>query len=417
MTDAHYNSAFELTSAQKNRAIGSLCAGIAVWLGAFLSGFVINEPAPYELFLAVAIPIWALFGLIIPRAISPLIVLLVLFNIGGIVSMMTMSDWDGAVIYVAVSFFLAATAIFFAAIIAARPELLKLLYSGYLVAALVTGLLGILGYFGAIPGAALFTLFDRAKGAFEDPNVFAPFLCLPAMWCLYNILTKPFARGLPYLGVFFVLALALFLSFSRAGWGLFVASGLLLVFSMLVTNHSGRFRIRVIALSLFAIVGLVIAILIALQFESVRDLFVVRAQLVQEYDGSRLGRFARQWLGFAKAVEHPFGFGILGFAKFFGEDPHNIWLKTLFDYSWLGFVSYATLMVWTLIAGFKILFRKRYWQPFLLCAYIVFFGHILIGNVIDTDHWRHFFLLLGIIWGCIAAEANHQRTMQNSHPN
>jgi sugar phosphate permease len=55
--------------------------------------------------------------------------------------------------------------------------------------------------------------------------------------------------------------------------------------------------------------------------------------------------------------------------------------------------------------GFRILFRDRPWQPFLLCAYITFFGHVVIGNVIDTDHWRHFYVLLGIIWGCIALEA------------
>ncbi|MEM9574260.1 MAG: hypothetical protein AAF870_03405, partial [Pseudomonadota bacterium] len=165
------------------------------------------------------------------------------------------------------------------------------------------------------------------------------------------------------------------------------------------------------------IVGLVIALLVALQIDSVRDLFLTRAQLVQEYDGARLGRFARHWLGFAKALEHPFGIGILEFGKIFGEDPHNIWLKALFDYSWLGFAAYVALMVWTLIAGFKILFRNRIWQPFLLCAYIVFVGHIIIGNVIDTDHWRHFFLLLGIIWGCVAAEANHQRALRNSISN
>ena len=414
MTDAHFNPAFELTSAQKTRAIGGLFAGIAIWLGAFFSGFVIAQPAPYEIFLAVVIPIWAIFGLKIPTAISPLILLLVLFNLGGIISLMTMTDWDGAVIYVAVSFFLAATSIFFAAIISAKPEHLKLLYSGYLFAALITGALGILGYFGAIPGAEQFTLFGRAKGVFKDPNVFAPFLCLPSIWCLYNILTRPFARAVPYAAAFFVLAIALFLSFSRAGWGLFVLSTALLVFSMLISNQSGRFRIRIIMLSLIAVVGLLITLLVALQFESVRELFVIRAQLVQEYDGSRMGRFARQWLGFVKATEHPFGIGILQFGKIFGEDPHNIWLKALFDYSWLGFASYVTLMVWTLISGFKILFRNRFWQPFLLCAYIVFIGHILIGNVIDTDHWRHFFLLLGIIWGCVAAEANHQRQLQQT---
>ena len=169
---------------------------------------------------------------------------------------------------------------------------------------------------------------------------------------------------------------------------------------------------RVVVLSLLGLAAMIVAMLIALQFEQVRELFINRAQLVQEYDGARLGRFARQGLGFAMAMDHPFGIGILEFGKKFGEDPHNIWLKALTDYSWLGFAAYLCLMIWTLTAGLKILFRDRVWQPYLLCAYIVFVGHILIGTVIDTDHWRHFYLLLGIIWGCIAAEANHQARHQ-----
>ena len=37
-------------------------------------------------------------------------------------------------------------------------------------------------------------------------------------------------------------------------------------------------------------------------------------------------------------------------------------------------------------------------------AYIVFLGHILMATVIDIDHWRHVFLLFGILWGAIAAD-------------
>jgi hypothetical protein len=44
-----------------------------------------------------------------------------------------------------------------------------------------------------------------------------------------------------------------------------------------------------------------------------------------------------------------------------------------------------------------------------MIAWVSFVGHLIIGNVIDTDHWRHFFLLLGIIWGCIALELKWQR--------
>ena len=38
-----------------------------------------------------------------------------------------------------------------------------------------------------------------------------------------------------------------------------------------------------------------------------------------------------------------------------------------------------------------------------------FVGEVLEGFVIDTDHWRHFFLLLGMIWGLAAATFNHSR--------
>ena len=125
--------------------------------------------------------------------------------------------------------------------------------------------------------------------------------------------------------------------------------------------------------------------------------------------GSAYGRFARYAIGFLLATEKPFGIGPLVFGQIYGEDTHNIWLKTLMDYGWLGFASYLSLIVWTVAAGFRILLRNRPWQPYLLSAYVVFLGHIALGTVIDTDHWRHFYLLLGLIWGSIALEARHQR--------
>jgi O-antigen ligase len=134
--------------------------------------------------------------------------------------------------------------------------------------------------------------------------------------------------------------------------------------------------------------------MVALQIPAVAELFSVRAQLAQDYDSARFGRFARYGIGFLMAMEHPFGIGPLVFGQIYGEDTHNIWLKALLDYGWLGFVSYLMLICWTLFAGFRILFRTRPWQPYLLCAYVVFIGHVALGTVIDTDHWRHFYLLL-----------------------
>ena len=74
-------------------------------------------------------------------------------------------------------------------------------------------------------------------------------------------------------------------------------------------------------------------------------------------------------------------------------------------------------MTWiTLGIGFKLLFRKRPWQQFLVCAYAVYVAHVFVGNIIDTDHWRHFYLLLGIIWGSYALEKRHQLTLGRRVP-
>ena len=167
---------------------------------------------------------------------------------------------------------------------------------------------------------------------------------------------------------------------------------------------------------LAAVAFLVLALLVILLIPGVAEIFPARAQLVQEYDGARLGRFARYVIGFQLGMEHPLGIGPLVFGQIYGEDTHNIWLKSLMDYGWLGFACWLTLMVWTVAAGFQLLFRDRPWQPYLLCAYVTFVGHIALGTVIDTDHWRHFYLLLGLIWGAIGLEARYQRRPAPTSP-
>lgn len=172
----------------------SLVGSCLVTIGVFLSGFVIAEPAPYEVFMAGLIGLWALFGLRISRATAPLTVLLVLFMIGGILSLTVMADLGTGPMYMAVTGFLCLTAVFFAAIIEESHQRLPLILNAWVAAAVITALLGILGYFGAIPGAANFTLYDRAKGAFQDPNVFGPFLVAPTLYLLHGLLTQPISR-------------------------------------------------------------------------------------------------------------------------------------------------------------------------------------------------------------------------------
>jgi O-antigen ligase len=378
-------------------------------LGVFLTGFVIHEPAPADAVIALLLGLWFILGLKISRSTGPLAMLLIAVEAGCLISLTQMSDFAEGISYFGVSAFLALTAIFYAALFEDRYERLNLFFKAWTVAAVITALLGILGYFHAFPGSEIFTRYDRAMGAFKDPNVFGPYLVAPALYLIHGILTGK-TYHLPLRATcLMILAVGLLLAFSRAAWGLFVFSAFALVFIMLLKERTSAFRLKILLLALAGVVIMVCAVIIALQFQQVADLFSNRTQLVQSYDGGHLGRFERHRIGFLMSLEKPFGIGPMVFATMFPEAEHNIWLKMLTSYGWLGFICYVALSIWTMASGFRNLLRNRPWQPYLMIAWIVFVGHVGIGNVIDTDHWRHYYMLLGVIWGCRALEINYMR--------
>ncbi len=382
--------------------------------GVFLSGFVISEPAPYELIMVIQIGIWFLLGLKISRTVAPLLVMMLTFNMSGMFSMFVMKDMSEAPMYFAVSTFLALSSVFYAAIIENDHRRLNLIFKAWVIAAIITSLLGVLGYFNAFPGSHVFTRYNRAMGAFQDPNVFGPYLVAPLLYLLYRLLTGPLIKAPLLIAGILILALGIFLSFSRAAWGLLIFAGIALVIVMLLKERTTAFRFKILAIAGGAAIFLVLALAIALQFPQVSDLFTNRAKLVQDYDGARLGRFERHKIGFLMAMERPLGLGPMAFGKIFGEDEHNIWLKTLTTYGWLGAITYQ-IMIWsTLWFGFRYMLRERPWQAYLMIAWVMILGHAIIGNVIDTDHWRHFYLLLGIVWGCIALEHRFVRSQRRS---
>jgi hypothetical protein len=380
-----------------------------VAFGVFLSGFVIAEPAPYELFMAFLIGVWFILGLPISRTTGVLLAFMLTFMTGGFLSITQMAAIADAPIYMGVSLFLALSSVFYAAIIEDDWRRLKLIFNAWSASAVITALLGIAGYFNLFPGSDVFTLYDRAKGAFQDPNVFGPFLVAPALYLIHSMLTGKAAAFPLKAGALAVITIGVLLSFSRAAWALFLFSAMMMVLLMFIKERSGAFRLKVIALALGGVIFAVLAIVVALQIPQVSDLLTSRTSLAQDYDSGHLGRFDRHKLGFLAAMSQPLGIGPMVFSTIYPEDEHNIWLKSLTSYGWLGFVAYVALVWTTICYGFRYLLRDRPWQPYLMVGWITLCGHELIGNVIDTDHWRHHFMLFGIVWGCIALEHAHQR--------
>lgn len=368
----------------------------------FSSGFVLREPSFYEMLMVPAIGFYFLTGLTLNRYILPLFIFWLLINAGGILAISQSRVIDDEPIYIAVSVFLAFTAVFYAALISSNPVKYGNLIAIALVAAATgTALLGILGYFNLIPGGEIFTLYGRAKGAFKDPNVFGPYLIFPTVYLVSCLIQWPMQKSIKIVPVFFILIVGIFLSYSRAAWGLTALSvaGIIGLSFLTELNFSKKSRIILIvfigALFLFA------AMMAALTLDAVTDILDQRLSLKKNYDDTR---FTQHAFGFDLAARKPFGIGALEFGKNFVQDPHNTYLKMLLAYGWTGFISYVLLVLYTLFLSVPLLFKTRPWQSLLQVSFIVWLGHIIIGGLIDTDHWRHFYVLNGFVWGFIGAE-------------
>jgi len=389
----------------------------ALWLAAFLSGFVIEEPAPYELYMALLSVVWLACGLKLRREFGPLIICLMVYIAGGLASIPMAQEQGDAIMYIAVSGFLAVTAIFYAAILADDPDRFRIIQSGYTVSAVFVAAIGIAGYFNLFPGADYFTLYGRARGTFQDPNVFGPFLVLPTLLLIQTLLRSSVLKNLHLLPPIAILLLGIFLSFSRGAWVVLFAGVLIVYFLALVTEQSNRRRGRLILLGIGGVLAVIGLLAAALSLESVADMFAQRARLVQDYDGSRLGRFARYSLGFQMVMDHPLGLGPLEFNKHFPEDEHNVYLKGYTTYGWLGGTVYIGLAIWTLAALVPLLFKSRPWTAFTHSLFAVFAAHLILSAIIDTDHWRHMYMFFGLAWGLIATDKIEQKHLRAAyHP-
>ena len=282
---------------------------------------------------------------------------------------------------------------------------------------MVACLAGIVGYFQLVPRLSdLFLLFGRARGTFNDPNVLGAFVVFPALIALQRVLAGRIQDVVRGGTVLTVLVIGLFLSFSRAAWGQFAFAAAIMLFLMFITGNSSKERVRIVIIAAAGFAVLALFIVALLSIGQVAELFKERATLDQSYDTGQTGRFGRHLLGFLLALETPFGIGPLQFAKVFPEDPHNSYLNAFMSGGWLSGFCYLTLALVTVVRGFRFVFVRAPWRATYIAVYAAFVGVAGESLVIDSDHWRHYFLLLGVLWGLMAASWQHQRNAARSRP-
>lgn len=245
----------------------------------------------------------------------------------------------------------------------------------------------------------------RTRGFFQDPNVFGPFLVPALLLCTYcwrSLLASKILAPVRWLFLLIFLV-CIILAASRGGWlNLLVALAALGWIGQRQASWSLRFRRRaslpIVALAIVA--GLSYA-LVAL---GGYDEFLADRLEEKAYDQDR---FLAQMLALEEAVANPFGIGPGQSESYEGSvslfrapySPHSLYVRVLAESGWGGAASFLVFLLLTMRRAWSIAVTDWRYASLSAVVFASLLGILANSFFVDTLHWRHFWMLLGIAWG------------------
>ena len=391
-----------LPALSSRSATHKLALGL-VWLTVASGAVVFTEPAPVDVLTMGLVVLLPVIGLVaISRSLIVLLAAMLTAAAAGILAATNAADLPLAMTHTGISLYMYVATFTFAAFVAKSPEAhTRLILNAYVWAAVAAALLGIVGYFDLIPGANdVMTRYGRATGLFKDPNVFGPFLVPALVYGMSRLTGARLRNSVPLLGLMLVIGLGMLLSFSRGAWINLGVAAIIFGALHILTVRSNRARLRFAVLAAMGVVALSALVLVALQFDAVSGLASQRASLDQSYDEGPEGRFGGQQKAAGLILENPLGLGAQQFVpQYHHEEPHNVYLTMFLNAGWVGGLIFLGLVATTCVWGLRHAFVRCATQPLFLVVYACFVAQALEGSIIDLDHWRHFYLLLALVWG------------------
>jgi hypothetical protein len=374
--------------------LGSLYI-VLIWFTFALSGWVTIEPAPFDILLIIifGIAIFSSYLTFHAHLAFPLTFIWI-FILQNIVAMYFMRDHYTGFSYFFITFYLIILWAMIVGLISTFDEkITKIIISGYTTAAIFSALLGITAYFDIIPSAETFMYLGRIKGLFKDPNVFGPFL-IPVVLFAIKYFEEASTRKSKYfwIGTIALLTIAVFLSFSRAAWINYVIS--LGTFCFFWILFSTKKRSLVKRISLITIMLVIFSSLLITIFnnDSINSMFKNRFGL-QHYDSER---FSTQLTVLNSLESFPLGKGPGQSESITDISPHSLYVRVLGEYGFLGFISIISFIFLTLLRAVYASYQTKA-TIYIICTAAIL-GLLINSLVIDTLHWRHFWILLAIPW-------------------
>ena len=380
----------------------------ALWLFVASGWLVVVEPSPYEMLFVLALLAFLPNALSAHPSLLPPVAFLVLYNIGGVLSLAQVTGDPRAVMFTVISAFMAATAVFYALLIIGDPVVrFATIRNAYIWAACAASVTGLIGYFDIAGLREYWAPMYRAQGTFKDPNVFSTFLIPPLCFLLQAFMLGTQRRKFWSAAALCLIGAGLFFAFSRGAWVNAVVTIVLLAVISFITHPAPEIRARIILLvAAFAITATAF-IVFALSFESIRTIFQERANLINYYDAGETGRFGDQLNSLPLLLGLPNGMGPMQFRKIFGNDPHNVFINAFAANGWLGGISFLLLVLTTVAMGWKTILTATPLRHQAIAVFCPLLATLLQGVQIDTEHWRHLLLMMGLTWGLHAAATVH----------
>ena len=398
----------------RGNGLQTLVLGL-VWVSVASGAVVFTEPAPVDLLTILLVGLLPLVGLVsFKGGLVAYFAAWLLAAAAAFVASAFSNDIARSSIHSGISVYLYAASFVFAAFVARNPaKHAKLILNAYLWAAFIAAIAGIAGYFDLAPGfGELFTKFGRAAGTFKDPNVYGPFLIPALLYALHLFLNRPFVRTLVPAVLVMLLGIAILLSFSRGAWFSLAIAVAIYLYVSFVSSPTNRQRLKMMALGIVGLAMITASLAAVTQIDGVGRFLEERVQLTQNYDEGPEGRFGGQAKAQRLLLDNPFGLGAGVFTDVHHhEDVHNVYLSMFLNAGWLGGLVFIMMCAVTSIWGLRHAFRRTPYQAYFLIAYAAFVGNAVEGFVIDIDHWRHFYLLMALVWGMMLGD-RHVATLK-----
>jgi hypothetical protein len=361
------------------------------------AGVVFFEPAPFDFAFALFIPYAFIVGkpATHSRLTIPFVAMFILL-VTNLASVAVTDDPSSTLRFLAISIYLFAAWFMLTLLVTrhGRP-LAEYVLASYSFGVALAAVIGLAGFIGLLPLGDLVAPSGRLRGLFKDPNVFGAAV-IPALIFALARLGSDAPRRLLWLPIAGACSISVVLSYSRGSW-VNAAVTLTAFYGLRLLGSAGRRTgVRTVVGFCLGMAFLVPLLWWVLELPTVQDMLQIRLRY-QNYDTNR---FATQLDAVLAAIEHPLGVGPGMSETIFSRATHSLYVRALIENGPVGLLAVLTLLFSSLgRATWRGLTTKDEGTRTLLCVVAgLLWGLTAESFVIDSVHWRHFWIVLALAW-------------------